>query len=145
MSRVVNLRHEELVAANALLDELKASGVAVEARDGRLRLSPASRVDVALRGRVAALKPAILSLVVLKAEPAELWRQAVEVVAESVKLPPDVLTAARRGDRETPEEARLRQAAAIERLRFDREAFVEEAKKAGVYRGLATDVEEGVA
>lgn len=88
----------ELVDADALLDELKASGVAVEARDGRLRLSPASRVDAALRDRVAALKPAILSLVVLKAEPTDLWRQAVEVVAESLKLPADVLAAADRAE-----------------------------------------------
>jgi hypothetical protein len=88
----------ELVDADAVLDELEASGVAVEARDGKLRLSPASRVDAALRGRVAALKPAILSLVVLKAEPTDLWRQAVEVVAESLKLPADVLAAADRAE-----------------------------------------------
>ena len=85
-------------AAVAILDELKASGVAVEARDGKLRLSPASSVSEALRGRVAALKPAILSLLLANAEPAELWRQAVEVVAESLKLPPDVLAAADRAE-----------------------------------------------
>ncbi len=145
MSQAVNLQQEELVAAEALLVELKASGVAVEARVGRLRLSPASLVDAALKDRVAALKPAIMSLVLLKAEPTDLWRQAVEVVAESLKLPADVLAAARRGDRESPEEARLRQTAAIERLRLDREAFVEEARKAGVYRGLATDARADVA
>lgn len=88
----------ELVEADALLDELKASGVAVEPRDGRLRLTPASRVDAALRSRVVALKPAILSLLLANSEPAELWRQAVEVVAESLKLPPDVLAAADRAE-----------------------------------------------
>lgn len=113
-------------AAATVLAELKAAGVAVEARAGKLRLSPATRVDAALRDRVAALKPAILSLVVLKLTPSE---------------PPP----ARRGDLESPEEARLRQTAAIERLRLDREAFVEEAKRAGVYRGLATNAGEAVA
>jgi hypothetical protein len=119
-------------AAVAVLDELKAAGVAVEARVGNLRLSPASSVDAALLARVKAYKPAILTLL------------AVEVVAESLKLPADALPAARRGDRETPEEARDRQAAAIERLRLDRQAFVEEARKAGVYRGLANDTGVGV-
>lgn len=48
---------------------------------------------------------------------------------------------ARRGDCEAPGEALARQAAAIERLRLDREAFVEKARKAGLYRGPA--VEDG--
>jgi len=88
----------ELVDADAVLDELKASGVTVRVTHGNLRLSPASAVDVALLARVKAAKPAILGL--LQAEetppdPAEIWRQAVEIVAESLKLPPDVLEAAR--------------------------------------------------
>jgi hypothetical protein len=40
---------------------------------------------------------------------------------------------------ETVEQARERQAAAIERLRLDRLAYIEDARRAGVYRGLATD------
>jgi hypothetical protein len=85
----------ELVDADAVLDDLAAAGVTVEAVDGRLRLSPPSAVDVALRTRVASLKPAILSLLATRPDAATLWRQAVEVVAESLKLPPDVLEAAR--------------------------------------------------
>jgi len=46
---------------------------------------------------------------------------------------------ARRGDHEAPGETLARQAAAIERLRLDREAFVAEARKAGVYRGPAAE------
>jgi hypothetical protein len=84
-----------LVDADAVLDDLAAAGVAVEAVAGRLRLSPASAVDDALRGRVAAHKPAILSLLATRPDAATLWRQAVESVAESLKLPPDVLEAAK--------------------------------------------------
>jgi hypothetical protein len=85
----------ELVDADQVLDGLAAAGVAVEAVDGRLRLSPPSAVDVALRGRVAAHKAGILSLLATRPNAATLWRQAVELVAERLKLPPDVLEAAR--------------------------------------------------
>jgi len=85
----------ELVDADEVLDDLAAAGVAVEAVDGRLRLSPPSAVDAALKARVAACKPAILLLVASRPDAATLWRQAVELVAESLKLPPDVLAAAR--------------------------------------------------
>jgi hypothetical protein len=86
----------ELVDADEILDELKAAGVAVEARDGNLRLTPPSGVDAALLARVKAYKPVILCLLATRPDPVELWRQAVEAVAESLKLPPDVLEAARR-------------------------------------------------
>jgi hypothetical protein len=85
----------ELVDADQVLDDLAVAGVAVEAVDGRLRLSPPSAVDEALAARVAAHKPAILSLLASRPDAATLWRQAVELVAESLKLPPDVLAAAR--------------------------------------------------
>ena len=85
----------ELVDADEVLDALAAAGVAVEVVDGRLRLSPPSAVDAALKARVAACKPAILLLVASRPDAATLWRQAVELVAESLKLPPDVLAAAR--------------------------------------------------
>lgn len=112
----------DLVDADEVLDDLEAAGVAVEAVDGRLRLSPASAVSEALRSRVAAHKPAILSLLAAIRRPA----------------------GAGRGRAETPEEARTRQEAAIERLRLDREAFVEEARRDGVYRGIAADTGAGV-
>ena len=83
----------ELVHADEVLDDLAAAGVAVELVDGRLRLSPASTVDAALRARVAAHKAAILSLLETRPDAATLWRQAVEIVAESLKMPPDVLEA----------------------------------------------------
>jgi hypothetical protein len=98
--RVINLHEEPIADADEVLDDLAAAGVAVEAVDGRLRLSPASAVDDALRGRVAAHKAGILSLLAARS------RLAV------------------RGDRETPEQARQRQAAAIERLRLDREQWI---------------------
>lgn len=85
----------ELVDADEVLDDLAAAGVAVEAVDGRLRLSPRSAVDAALQARVAAHKAGILSLLATRPDAATLWRQAVEAVAESLKLPPDVLEAAR--------------------------------------------------
>jgi hypothetical protein len=85
----------KLVDADQVLDDLAAAGVAVEAVDGRLRLSPPTAVDAALRGRVAACKPAILALLASRPDAATVWRQAVELVAESLKLPPDVLEAAR--------------------------------------------------
>jgi len=85
----------ELVDADQVLDDLAATGVAVEAVDGRLRLSPPSAVDAALMARVAAHKPAILSLLATRPDAATLWRQALELVAERLKLTPDVLEAAR--------------------------------------------------
>lgn len=85
----------ELVEADQVLDELSAAGVAVEAVDGRLRLSPPSGVDAALKARVAASKPGILSLLATRPDAATLWRLAIEKVAESLKLPPDVLEAAK--------------------------------------------------
>jgi hypothetical protein len=141
--RLVNVCHDKLCDAERLLADLAAAGVATEAVDGRVRLSPATAASVALRARVAAHKPAILALLAVRqaAAAAEEYRGLVELVAESCRLPPDVLEVARRGDRETPEEARLRQAVAIERLRLDREAFVEECRRAGAYRELASDTE----
>lgn len=85
----------ELVDADEVLDSLAAAGVAIEAVDGRLRLSPSLAVDEALQARVVAHKPAILSLLASRPDAATLWRQAVDLVAESLKLPPDVLAAAR--------------------------------------------------
>jgi hypothetical protein len=111
----------ELVDADAVLDDLKAAGVRVEARGDRLALLPASAVDDALVARVRPHKAGLLALLEARSRPA------------------------RRGVHESPEEARVRQTAAIERLRRDREAFVEEARKAGVYRGLATDTGADVA
>jgi hypothetical protein len=111
----------ELVDADALLDELKAAGVRVEARGDRLRLLPASAVSEAIVARVRPHKAGLLALLEARSRPA------------------------RRGDRETPEEARVRQTVAIERLRLDREAFVEAAKRDHVYRGLATDTGDDVA
>lgn len=93
--RVVNLRHDELGDAEQVLDDLAAAGVAVEAVDGRLRLSPPSAVDASLLARVAAHKPAILSLLATRPDAATLWRQAIEKVAESHEIPPDVLEAAK--------------------------------------------------
>jgi hypothetical protein len=85
----------ELVDADQVLDDLAAAGVAVEVVDGRLRLSPASAVDAALQARVAANKPAILSLLATRPDATTLWRQTVELLAERLKLPPDVLEAAK--------------------------------------------------
>jgi hypothetical protein len=85
----------ELVDADEVLDDLATAGVAVETVDGRLRLSPASAVSDALRARVGAHKAGILSLLATRPDAATLWRQAVELVAERLKLPPDVLEAAR--------------------------------------------------
>lgn len=52
----------EFVDADALLDELKATGVVVEASEGKLRLSPASRVDAALLARARPLKAGLLAI-----------------------------------------------------------------------------------
>ena len=122
----------DLVDADEVLDALATAGVAVEAVDGRLRLSPASAVSEALRSRVAAHKPAILSLLGAIRRPTTI---------SPASSPP---ARAGRGRDETPEEARSRQEAAIERLRLDREAFVEEARRDGVYRGVAADTRAGV-
>jgi hypothetical protein len=85
----------ELVDADQVLDDLATAGVAVDAVDGRLRLSPRTAVDAALMARVAAHKTGILSLLATRPDAAKLWRQAVEAVAERLGLPPDVLEAAR--------------------------------------------------
>jgi hypothetical protein len=98
----------ELVEADQVLDDLPAAGVAVEAVDGRLRLSPASAVDVALKARVAAHKAGILAILAARSDPATLWRQAVEAVAESLKLPPDVLEAAKAASVRWMPESRLK-------------------------------------
>lgn len=81
--------------AEKILADLAAAGVAVEAVDGRLRLSPPSAVDAVLRGRVAAHKAAILATLAARPDAETLWRLAIEKVAESLKLPPDVLEAAK--------------------------------------------------
>lgn len=86
----------ELVDAGTVLDELKAAGLSVEAREGRLRLSPASRVNEALRSRVAAHKPAILSLLATRPalpDATETWLAAVDRLAAQQEVPPDVLAA----------------------------------------------------
>lgn len=87
----------ELVDADELLDGLASAGVTVEAVDGRLRLSPPSAVDAVLLARVKACKPAMLELLARRRPPvpdaAEDCRRLVEAVAESLKLPPDVLEA----------------------------------------------------
>jgi hypothetical protein len=56
----------ELVDADALLDELKAAGVAAVARDGKLRLSPASRVDPAVLTRARPLKAGLLAILAVQ-------------------------------------------------------------------------------
>ena len=87
----------ELVDADEVLDELKAAGVTAEARDDRLRLRPASSVSEALTARVRLHKPAVLELLVNRPpllDLAEDCRQLVEVVAESLRLPADVLESA---------------------------------------------------
>jgi hypothetical protein len=104
----------ELVDADAILDELKAAGVRVEARGDRLRLLPASAVDEALVARVRPHKAGVLALL------------------EARSRPP------RRGDRETAEEASLRVAAAEERLQRDREAWIEAGRRAAASADLAT-------
>jgi hypothetical protein len=83
-----------LVEADEILDELKASGVNVEVVEDRLRLPPAGNVDEALLARLRPLKAEILGLITAN-DPGVFWRRAVELVAESLKLPPDVLEAAR--------------------------------------------------
>ena len=103
----------ELVDADAILDELKAAGVRVEARGDRLALLPASAVDEAIVARVKPHKAGLLALLEARSGPA------------------------RRGDNETPEEARLRVAAAEERLRRDREAWIEAGRRAAGSTDLA--------
>jgi hypothetical protein len=56
----------ELVDADALLDELKAAGVAAVAKNGKLRLSPASRVDAAVLTRARPLKAGLLAILAVQ-------------------------------------------------------------------------------
>lgn len=89
----------ELVDADAVLDELHAASVNVEVREGRLHLRPASSVDQSLLARVKATKPAILDLLATRSplpDAEELWRQAVERIADSCRVPDDVLADLRR-------------------------------------------------
>jgi hypothetical protein len=95
MSTVSQTSTDELDEAALVLDDLAAAGVAVEVVDGRLRLSPASAVDADLRGRVADHKAGILALLADRMDAITLWQQSLELVAESLKLPPDVLEAAK--------------------------------------------------
>jgi hypothetical protein len=60
----------ELVDASAVLAELKAAGVRVEARGDRLRLLPASAVDEALVARVRPHKAGLLALLEAQSRPA---------------------------------------------------------------------------
>lgn len=94
MSRVANLRHDELVDADAVLDEIQAAGVSVEVRDGRLRLSPASKVGEALVARVRLYKPAILALLASRPplpDATATWLAVVDRLAAEHEIPPDVL------------------------------------------------------
>jgi hypothetical protein len=84
-----------LVDADEILDELKASGMSVEAVEGRLRLRPTEKASAALVDRLRPLKAEILDLLTTN-DPSELWRQAVEFVAESCRIPPDILEDVRR-------------------------------------------------
>lgn len=78
------------VDADEILDELKASGVSLEVVEGRLRLRPAEKAGEGLVGRLRPLKAEILDLLATD-DPSELWRRAVELVAESCRIPPDIL------------------------------------------------------
>lgn len=83
-----------LVDADELLDELTTSGLSVDQAGDRLRLQPAEKVDEALLARVRPLKTAILDLLSTRApapDAAELWRQAVESIAEACRIPDDIL------------------------------------------------------
>lgn len=84
-----------LVDADEILDELRASGVSLEVVKDRLRLRPAGKADAALVDRLRPLKAEILDLLAPN-DPSELWRQAVEFVAESCRIPPDILEDVRR-------------------------------------------------
>jgi hypothetical protein len=79
-----------LVDADEILDELKASGVRLEVVEDRLRLRPAEKAGAALVDRLRPLKAEILDLLATN-DPSELWRQAVALVAESCRIPPDIL------------------------------------------------------
>jgi len=61
---------DQIADASALLDELKAAGVRVEARGDRLRLLPASAVDEALVARVRPHKTGLLALLEARSRPA---------------------------------------------------------------------------
>jgi hypothetical protein len=87
----------DLVDADEILDELKASGVNVQVVEGRLRLRPAGNVDEALLARLRPLKPAILDLISAH-DPGKLWSQAVELMAESCRIPPDILEDVKRAE-----------------------------------------------
>lgn len=81
-------------AAETVLDELHAAGVRVEAREGRLRLSPASSVGEALAARVRLHKAAILALLASRPplpDATETWLAAVDRLAAEQEIPPDVL------------------------------------------------------
>lgn len=79
-----------LVDADEILDELKASGVSLEVAEGRLRLRPAEKADAALVDRLRPLKAEILDLLQAN-DPGELWRRAIDLVAQSCQIPPDIL------------------------------------------------------
>lgn len=79
-----------LVDADEILGELKASGVSLEVVEDRLRLRPAEKAGAALVDRLRPLKAEILDLLATN-DPSELWRQAVALVAESCRIPPDIL------------------------------------------------------
>lgn len=79
-----------LVDADEILDELKVAGVSLEVVDGRLRLRPAEKAGEALVGRLRPLKAEILDLLSAN-DPGELWERAVDLVAESLRIPPDIL------------------------------------------------------
>jgi hypothetical protein len=84
-----------LVDADEILDELKASGVSLEVVEDRLRLRPAEKADATLVDRLRPLKAEILALLAAN-DPSDLWRQAVEFVAASCRIPPDILEDVRR-------------------------------------------------
>ena len=80
--------------ASEIVDDLAAAGVAIEAVEGKIRLTPAVRVDRGLEGRVRASKTAILELLATRSplpDGAEAWRAAVETIARGCRLPDDVL------------------------------------------------------
>jgi hypothetical protein len=68
--------------------------VNVEVVEDRLRLRPAEKAHEVLLARLRPLKAEILALLATH-DPVELWRRTVELMAERLRLPPDVLQAAR--------------------------------------------------
>jgi hypothetical protein len=94
--RVIHDHDKEHANAAAILDELQAAGIRVEAREGRLRLLPASRVEEALAARVRLHKPAILALLASRPplpDATETWLAVVDRLAAEHDVPPDVLAA----------------------------------------------------